>query len=202
MAVGVYVASAQGGQPRAAAARASDEVQDKWIVLEAGNQAKSLVIEYRAAPCSNGPTGRAHVHGTGSSITISVAQKISVTRNQFCDDVAYVPRLVVHLHKPIAGRTIMGEGFGWDLPRGSVDYLTRYVPDPPDPDIGLPLAPRVVGLSVAEATAVLAREGFKAEVHGPSLGTIVSQTPTRGRLASGTTPRTLYGGVVTLTSEA
>jgi hypothetical protein len=97
---------------------------------------------------------------------------------------------------------IEGEGFRWDLTLGSVDYLTRYVPDPPHPDIGLPLVPRVVGLSVSEATSVLAREGFKADIHGPSLGVVVRQTPTRGRRAAGTTVQTPYGGVVTLNAKA
>lgn len=197
---GASFVAAASGHHASASARASNAVRVPWVVLEAGPGARSLLIQYRAARCATRP-GRARLREGRSAIAIVVRQPVPDTQHaRFCSEIGTVTRLRIRLSAPISGRTIVGEGYPWTLGRGSVSYLGKPMQDPPQPEVVLPLVPRVLGLSPPEATRVLSREGFRVKVTGAQGREVTGQDPSRGQLAPGSTPAAPYEGLVTLTT--
>ena len=167
-----------------------------WFLLEAGPSGRSLVVEHGPIDACFGGPGRAVVNETSTVIHV----RVYAWAGENGLDMACTERLVVRLPTPINGRRLGGDGMERRKPepgQPSVSYLTKWVPDPPYPDEGLPLVPRIGQLSRADATNVLTREGFRAVVVGNGRE-VVWQSPTRGHLAPGTTRKHPYDGKVQL----
>jgi hypothetical protein len=195
---GACVAFASGSDNASdmqATARAA-EVRVPWIVLGTGPGARALVIRYQAASCHRGPA-HAFVSETSKAIRIRVRQPVSGA--EACSRVGFTPRLTVRLADPVAGRSIQGEGLGYEPRRGLVESRSLSVPDRPNPAVRLPLVPRVVGLSSEDAAAVLERQGFHVTVDGAS-GEVVAQEPAPRHRAPGSSRTAPYDGVVRITT--
>ena len=172
----------------------------QWWLLEAGPQARSLVIGYLQGDGCSLPAS-ATVHESATSIRITLRQRVFIPGpGEGCTDEAKYSRLTVALRSTIAGRHVaqpLPARSGPYALRLSILYLSRPVPDPPYSDILLPLVPRVIGLSPADAARVLRQEQFRAVVHGHG-DEVTRQSPQRGRLAPGSAAAHPFAGVVQL----
>jgi len=168
-----------------------------WFILEVGADHRSLVVEHGpVASCSDfvGSAG-AQVRETADGVDVRLVQLLRVSG--LAD--ACLRREVIHLPARLNGQHITGEHWTSTSPSASIDYLHRWVADPPYPPEALPLVPRVIGLSISDAQALLAREGFHTRVVGTGRA-VLSQLPRRGQPAPGSTRRHPDGGTVTLKS--
>lgn len=165
-----------------------------WLILEVGHDGHSLVVVDRIdAPCADfvGRNG-AYVRVTNRTLEVRLMQQMRNTGRPG----ACLRHEDVHL-PTINGRQIVGQRWPRRLPYGSLPYLTRRIPDAPYPSVKQPLVPRVVGLAVPDAQAILAREGFRAHQLGHG-HTVRSQTPKRGNPAPGSSLAHPDAGTVTL----
>lgn len=197
VAAGGYFAMAgatSGGGTRPSALHLSAHLQQyPWTLLEVGRGGRSLVIQYRPPAC--GGPGHPIVEATSTTVTVHIAGHVVVpsqARRIACTAMLATPQLVVPLPSPIAGRRILGEDRS--LHRLSFGYLHSAGRG----TLLRPLLPNVIGLSRADALAVLRRQGFGASVSGRG-AIVVGQHPARGQLALGAKPHSDDGGKVYLT---
>jgi hypothetical protein len=163
-----------------------------WFVLEVGADHRSLLVQSGpVASCSDfvGSAG-SQIRETSKGLDIRMVQLMRVTGYQD----GCVRREVLHLPQRLRGQKITGEHWSSAGPFG---YLHRWVSDPPYSREAVPLVPRIVGLSVTEAQALLAREGFHSRVRGTGHA-VTSQHPRRGLPAPGSTRTHPDGGTVTI----
>lgn len=164
-----------------------------WAPVSVGSGRRSLAIRYADAPCSAGP-GQVQLQESANAITIHVWQPTTTSRKVSCSALARFPIVRVRLRQQIHGRALNGGA----RTLGPVPaFRTMTMKDPPKPPIRLPLVPNVVGLRTRDAVSVLAGDGLHAHVMGGN-GEVISQKPTIGRVAPGTTQSAPFGGRVTL----
>jgi PASTA domain len=179
-----------------AAAAPGSSIVDRWTVLATARHGRFLFIRFPLDACTGGQP-HVSVRETASQVSLRVVQAVTpLPTGVACADVAEVRTMKVRLPEPIDGRAIVGAIWNRS-PRGGYGLETRTVPDPPLPDIILPLVPDVRGLRVKDAMRVLANNGLRARTNKHA-GEVIGQSPKPGRFAPGTTTKTPFGGVVTL----
>lgn len=155
-----------------------------------------MFIRFPLDSCTGGPP-RVIVHETAATVSLRVTQaSVPLPPGTSCAASLSVITPKIRLPQPIDGRAIVGAV--WPrFPSSGYALLTRTVPDPPLPDIVLPLVPDVAGLRVQDAVRVLANNGLRARAND-RIGQVIHQRPCPGRFAPGTTAKTPFGGVITL----
>lgn len=176
LALAAFAALPAAGDGKPSTAR--DTTRAEWVVLHVGANQRAIRLVYLAGGCLL-PDGRASVVETRTAIDIRVEQTSLGLVD--CTYDLLLPRLTVHLKRPIGGRRIRGQTF-------SNEFVGWFWRTRERAGTGFPLVPGVVGLSAREAARVLRRQRFKVRtVHRPRRSgrpRVVSQTPRVGQLST------------------
>jgi hypothetical protein len=150
----------------------------EWDVLEAGRDGRSLVVGYRTDSCGERNAHVVVAHESARTVTLALPYEILVYPSAISCPAPTIKIVAVRLHRPIAGRRVLGRsGAVLAEPRavfGSTGAATEVK------------APRVVGLAPADAKHTLDVGYLHGTVQSvrksPGLTRVAAQTPAAGSL--------------------